>query len=319
MNIADAARNPLGVIGLFISLIYGFANWMLGSSVSALQSTERLIIIWFIVIFPVLILATFCYLVVKHHGKLYAPKDYKKDESFLQTLSDFDGFVRLSAETDESQQNVSGDGVGLFDIVSEPPKDEASGEIQTTSGEQPRPTLDVGQDASSADAALDIGGSLGGTSPATTPMLPEENDLDLIEHAKRSKQIAKMKELLELTRYFIKVDSRFVGADVRTNAKMGATGIVYDAAAYTDSGLQCLEVKYLKSTEQAKRMLVKYLNQVRAVQSAISPAEFHLRLVLVHDWDLNFETQLRKVLASMRPSFQGLLSVDLVPRESINV
>lgn len=323
MNIGNAARNPLGVIGLFISLIYGFANWMLGSSVSTLQSSERLIIIWFIVVFPVLILAAFCYLVIKHHGKLYAPKDYKTDESFLQTLNDFDSFVRLSTETYDSSSELP-PAASEVQATSESQGEEALGEVQNNFSEQQSKETKIDQDNASAVAESEVNDAVADVedrledSPPITSILPVDNDLDIIEHAKKNKQIAKMKELLELTKHFIENDSRFVGVDVRTNVKMGSTGVIYDAAAYTDSGLQCLEVKYLSSASHLKNLLIKYVSQARIVKSAVSPAEFHLKLVLVYDWDLEIGRQLRTAVASVRQTFQDFVSVELVQRSSIN-
>lgn len=81
-------RNPLGIIGLFISLIYGFACLVLSTSISNLSSkVERLPLIWFIIVFPIIILGAFIYLVVNHHEKLYAPSDFRDDNSFIEALS----------------------------------------------------------------------------------------------------------------------------------------------------------------------------------------------------------------------------------------
>jgi hypothetical protein len=81
-------KNPLGIIGLFISLIYGFACLVLSTSISNLQSTyERIPLIWFIIIFPLIILGAFIFLVVNHHEKLYAPSDFRNDDSFIETMS----------------------------------------------------------------------------------------------------------------------------------------------------------------------------------------------------------------------------------------
>jgi hypothetical protein len=77
-------RNPLGVIALFISLIYGFACLVLSTSISNLETPfERMPLIWFIIIFPFVILVTFTFLVVKHHTKLYVPGDYKDEKNFI--------------------------------------------------------------------------------------------------------------------------------------------------------------------------------------------------------------------------------------------
>lgn len=59
----DLARNPLGIIALFISLIYGFANLLLGVAAEKLTVAERWPLILFIVIFPILVLVAFYKLV----------------------------------------------------------------------------------------------------------------------------------------------------------------------------------------------------------------------------------------------------------------
>src|SRR5437868_1744622 len=76
------ARNPLGVIALFIVLIYGFASSVVG--LSGLQPGERVPIVWFLVVFPVLVLGVFSWLVSRHHTKLYSPSDYRQDSSFIE-------------------------------------------------------------------------------------------------------------------------------------------------------------------------------------------------------------------------------------------
>lgn len=82
----EMSRNPLAIIALFIILIYGFACLLFGLSVTSLDVTERLPLIWFVVLFPTAVLILFGWLVSKHHNKLYAPTDYRDDESFLQTM-----------------------------------------------------------------------------------------------------------------------------------------------------------------------------------------------------------------------------------------
>ncbi len=76
------ARNPLGIIALFIVLIYGFACLVAGAS-SHLDAPERTPIIWFMVLFPAVVLAAFVWLVSCHHTKLYAPSDYKDENHFI--------------------------------------------------------------------------------------------------------------------------------------------------------------------------------------------------------------------------------------------
>lgn len=87
-NIKGLTKNPLGIIALFISMIYGFACLVLSTSLTNLHSeNERLPLLWFIILFPLIILVAFIYLVVYHHEKLYAPSDFRDDGSFIETMN----------------------------------------------------------------------------------------------------------------------------------------------------------------------------------------------------------------------------------------
>lgn len=93
-------KNPLGIIGLFVSLIYGFACLVLSTSISNLKGyEERIPLIWFIIIFPIIILLVFLFLVTKHHGKLYSPSDYGNAETFLKTLGGAKKFESVEVQT----------------------------------------------------------------------------------------------------------------------------------------------------------------------------------------------------------------------------
>jgi hypothetical protein len=81
----DLSKNPLGIIALFIIMVYGFACLLFGFSAEVLVSNERLPLIWFVIIFPVIVLILFGWLVSRHHTKLYSPKDFRDDKSFLHS------------------------------------------------------------------------------------------------------------------------------------------------------------------------------------------------------------------------------------------
>jgi hypothetical protein len=104
--VKDLVKNPIGIIALFISLIYGFANLLLGATATSLTSDERHPLILFIVLFPVVVLVVFYLLVSRHHGKLYAPGDYKDDKSFLRTLSQEEREQKLEKEAQEALPEV---------------------------------------------------------------------------------------------------------------------------------------------------------------------------------------------------------------------
>lgn len=74
-------RSPLGVIALFITLIYGFATLTISLGNNLKEHIEPLI--WFLVVFPVLVFLGFLWLVTKHFDKIYGPSDFENNRYFL--------------------------------------------------------------------------------------------------------------------------------------------------------------------------------------------------------------------------------------------
>lgn len=100
----ELTKNPLGIIALFISLIYGLACLVLSISIDNLQGpAERLPLIGFIILFPVLILIGFIYLVIRHHEKLYAPSDYKDEENFVNVYM---GNKQLASDLEKVKEQL---------------------------------------------------------------------------------------------------------------------------------------------------------------------------------------------------------------------
>src|SRR5258708_26394329 len=103
-NSKGLTKNPLGIIALFVSLIYGFACLVLSTNLYNLKTEiERLPLIWFIILFPIIILLAFVFLVIKHHGKLYSPSDYGDNESFLKTLEGARKFEPIQVELTDNK------------------------------------------------------------------------------------------------------------------------------------------------------------------------------------------------------------------------
>ena len=100
-NTKGLTKNPLGIIALFVSLIYGFACLVLSTSISNMHNnTERLPLIWFIILFPLIILIAFIYLVVNHHEKLYSPSDFRGDDSFIFTIDERKRKLKIKEEVE---------------------------------------------------------------------------------------------------------------------------------------------------------------------------------------------------------------------------
>ncbi|WP_437950854.1 hypothetical protein WME98_08670 [Sorangium sp. So ce296] len=87
MKFGDTAkslsRNPLGIIALFIVMVYGFAS-LVTAFAGSFTPAERLPLIYFMILFPILVLGVFAWLVSRHSGKLFAPSDFKNEENYIK-------------------------------------------------------------------------------------------------------------------------------------------------------------------------------------------------------------------------------------------
>jgi hypothetical protein len=79
------ARNPLGIIALFIVLIYGFAS-LVTIFTGGFAPGEKVPLIYFLIGFPILVLIVFTWLVSQHSGKLFAPGDFKSEDNYVRML-----------------------------------------------------------------------------------------------------------------------------------------------------------------------------------------------------------------------------------------
>lgn len=77
-------KSPLGIIALFIVLVYGFASLVVGLGQGISEHVAPLI--YFMVFFPVLVFFGFLWLVANHHNKLYGPSDFKNEENFMNVM-----------------------------------------------------------------------------------------------------------------------------------------------------------------------------------------------------------------------------------------
>ena len=95
------SQGPLGIIALFIVLIHGFASLVLGLATDIGES-NRSVLVWFLVSFPVLVFFVFAWLVTFHHSKLYPPQAFREERLFLE-LATF-GRARLDRQDLQQQQ-----------------------------------------------------------------------------------------------------------------------------------------------------------------------------------------------------------------------
>lgn len=99
-NAKGYVKNPLGIIGLLISLIYSVTVIVAGLS-PQLTPNQRWFFVIFVVVFPFLILRVFFVLVTKHHEKLYAPGDYRDEGNFFRSQTAVDQQEREELEANQ--------------------------------------------------------------------------------------------------------------------------------------------------------------------------------------------------------------------------
>ena len=82
------AKNPLGIIALFIVMVYAIAGLVISLAKPEFYQNPYHPSVIFLSAFPLFVLFVFAYLVSKHHQKLYSPSDFENQEDFVRT---FDG------------------------------------------------------------------------------------------------------------------------------------------------------------------------------------------------------------------------------------
>lgn len=97
-------KSPLGIIALFIVLVYGFASLVVGFGNGLSEHIFPLI--YFMVFFPVIVFVGFLWLVAKHHNKLYGPSDFKDEDNFLR--AQIATAASLTAATATQPENSTG-------------------------------------------------------------------------------------------------------------------------------------------------------------------------------------------------------------------
>jgi CheY-like chemotaxis protein len=110
-NIARGlARNPLGIIALFIVLVYGFAA-LVTAFTGSFTETERLPLIYFLVMFPIIVLGVFAWLVSKHSVNLFSPSDFRDEKNYVEMVTSrtLSAVASLTLATAKDPKSMSDD------------------------------------------------------------------------------------------------------------------------------------------------------------------------------------------------------------------
>jgi CheY-like chemotaxis protein len=90
------SRNPLGIIALFIVLVYAFAALTI-SIPNQIDGTDRSIIVLFLALFPPVVLVAFVYLVAKYPRHLYGPGDFNDPNDWIGMIQKIEAATNLAA------------------------------------------------------------------------------------------------------------------------------------------------------------------------------------------------------------------------------
>jgi len=108
-------KSPLGIIALFIVLVYGFAT--LATTFGDNLKEYLTPLIYFLVFFPVIVFFGFLWLVSKHHDKIYGPSDFKNEDNFLEMMKMKMSTVASLAVASSKQSEDSNGTQNIQDLV----------------------------------------------------------------------------------------------------------------------------------------------------------------------------------------------------------
>ena len=91
-------------------MVEGIASFVIVQSM--LEKNQNTILVWFIVLFPCLVLVVFYLLVTKHHEKLYSPSDYRDEQNFMKSYNNTTRTDEIKIVTNE--QNIEREIVGRY-------------------------------------------------------------------------------------------------------------------------------------------------------------------------------------------------------------
>jgi hypothetical protein len=118
-------------------LVYGIAGLVFGLAAKGLTSSERQPLVWFLVVFPALVLLLFAWLVARHHTKLYAPTDYRDAEGFFRALSPTEQRTRIAAEVEVIEAEVANEPASTDVAHSVAPSDVADRDALARKSDRP--------------------------------------------------------------------------------------------------------------------------------------------------------------------------------------
>lgn len=95
-------NNPLAVIGVFA----GIAEIAMTVVLFKLPETLQEVFIWFVMVFPFFLVGLFFLILYKKPAAFFSPSDYRKDSSYLESISEAKEFSDIKASIAELNEGL---------------------------------------------------------------------------------------------------------------------------------------------------------------------------------------------------------------------
>ena len=99
-NLLDSVKNPLAVIVIFA----GISEVAMTVTLVQLPLEMQKIFIWFVMLFPLILVGAFFFILYKKPAVLFSPSDYKKDEMYLVSIDSQKNIEEIVIKVDQQEE-----------------------------------------------------------------------------------------------------------------------------------------------------------------------------------------------------------------------
>jgi hypothetical protein len=266
-------KNPLTVIAMFAAIAEISGTTVLPFIAQDNQSTY----VWFLMLFPVLLVGVFFLTLNFNHKVLYAPSDYKDENNFLKLF----GSATLAEKEEKLREEVE----EVEEAANKEPEAEAKAEAEAEAEAKAAIAVAAVQAVEKLTKAEML-------RPQPAATINPDRHRDLISNLMMAEKLAIMKLSKELGLDF--------KADVRYRAP-GSRIVVFDALGEERHQIHAVEVKLFRAEYVNPMRLERTLLEAESIAAhlnGIGSKEFVLHFFAVIDSDSVDRNALRERLAT---------------------
>jgi len=266
-------KNPLTVIAIFA----GTAEVSGTAVLPFLQGTNQNLYVWFLMLFPLVVVILFFATLNWNPTVLYAPSDFQNEDNFVNLIRKATTIELLTKEAEEA--------LDAEQEITEESEESASEEFEKDSHEgETEMSESIGTAPLNTERLLELL-SLTGDKVVNSDMRDMQYKIMKAIHRQRIRE-AQLAERLAIEKL-----EKELGVKVETQMKIGTgeQAFVFDGVIRQRSGLTVVEVKYWRLGKADTFYLRRFLAQVERLYETLSETQkrgFSLILIIVTD-DVN--------------------------------